>query len=161
MRRRGRGGPLGTAIGGCALWFFALIFGGIFYLVFPKAPGYDDTMERGDIVPGEVVRVETMSNTRINGRNPQRVVFRFGDGREASMVMAMDQAAAEGQALQVRVLDDHAYPEGIRPLVMPLVVKLIPVGAALLGTLLLVFGIIRLLVLGGILFAAGRAVSSR
>lgn len=157
-RPQGRKRGSGSLGGGCALWIVVLAIWGICALIFPKLPGYDETLERGEQVSGEVVRVENVENMTINGRNPRRVFYRYGDGREASMIMALDQRAAAGEKLKVRLLGDQAYPEGIRPLAKPGWLNAVLILGAVFGTLLVVAGVLRLLVIGGVLFAAGRSM---
>jgi hypothetical protein len=54
-------GPLG---GGCLLWLVALAIWGISALIFPKLPGYDDTLANGERVQGQVVRVAAVGRGR-------------------------------------------------------------------------------------------------
>lgn len=60
---------------GCFLWLAVLVGWGFCFLIFPKLPGYDDAMKRGEQVPGKVLRVETVDNVKINGKHPRRVVY--------------------------------------------------------------------------------------
>jgi hypothetical protein len=143
---------------GCFLWVLVAAAWGIIALIFPKLPGYDEAMERGDVVPGKVLRVETVDNVTINDKHPRRVIYSYGDGQEGSMTMALDESASEGQALKVRVMGEQAYPEDIRPLAKPSWLKFVLIGGALLGTLFIALGVIRLLIIGGVLFTAGRSL---
>ncbi len=77
------------------------------------------------------------------------------------MTMALDESATLGQAIQIRVLDGNAYPEGIRPLVRPAWLKYALIGGAVLGSIMIGLGILRLLLIGGVLFAAGRAATKQ
>lgn len=145
---------------GCFLMIFVLFGWGFSILIFPKLPDYEETLERGDVVPGEVLRVETVENITINGRHPRRVVYRYGEGegREASLLLAMDQSAKSGQPLDVRVLGENAYPEGLRPFAKPKWLQWGLIGVSCFAGLLITTGILRLLLIGGVLIAVGRSL---
>lgn len=148
-------GPLG---GGCALWLAAIVGWAISAAIFPKLPDYEKTLEKGELQEGTVLRVENVENISINDRHPKRVHFEYGDDRQGSMILAMKERASKGQEIKVRVLGDQAYPVGLDPLAKPGWVNLALLAALVIGSLLLVFGILRLAVIGGALFAGGRAL---
>ncbi|MCH7228163.1 hypothetical protein [Haloferula sp. A504] len=160
-RGSGKKGASGSAGCGCFLLVFVLIAWGISALIFPKLPGYDETMEQGEAVPGKVIRVETVENVTINDRHPRRVIFGYGDGQEGSMMLAMDETAMEGQELSIRVMGDQAYPEGLDPFKRPSWLNPLLVAGIIVASLFLLFGILRLLVIGGVLFAAGRSIMKK
>lgn len=151
-------GSKGSAGCGCFLLIFAAVGWGICLLMFPKMPDYDKTMERGTQVPGKVLRLETVENVEINGKNPRNVIYRYGDGKEGSMRIAMGETASQGQEIQVRVLGEHAYPEGIEPFMRPWWVTALLIGMAVLGSLSLIWGVVKLLLIGGVLATAGGAL---
>lgn len=157
----GKKGASGSAGCGCFLLVVVLVAWGISALIFPKLPGYDKTMEQGEVIPGKVLRVETIENITINDRHPRDVHFEYGDQQEGSMRLAMDEKATQGQSLNVRVLGDQAYPEGLRPFRKPKWLNLLLTGGVVVASLFLVFGLLRLLVIGGVLFAAGRSMMKK
>jgi hypothetical protein len=134
---------------------------GICALILPKLPDFKETLEQGKVVDGVVVSVAPVENITINERHPRRVSFRYGDGQEGSMILAMSQNATEGQAVKVRVLGEHAYPEDLKPLAKPWWLNLVLIAAAAFATLFLGFGVLRLLLVGGALFAGGRALMKK
>lgn len=143
------------------MWIVVAVIWGICALIFPKLPSYDETMASGEVVAGKVLRVETVENITINDKHPKRVVYQYGEETEASMLMALSQSAKKGQALKIRVLDGQAYPEGIRPLAKPKWLKFVLIGGVILGCILMGLGILRLLIIGGVLFAAGKALTKQ
>jgi len=145
-------GSLGS---GCFLIIFAAAFWGIGLLIYPKLPDYDEVMEKGQVVPGEVIKVETIKNVTINDKNPRKVHFRYGDGKKSSMTLAFGEKASPEKAIKVRVLGDLAYPEDLKPLTRPGWVKLLIIGLIVLGSLLFLGGFLRLLLMGGALVVAG------
>ncbi|BCX47969.1 hypothetical protein HAHE_18770 [Haloferula helveola] len=161
MGRHGDRNSKGSLGCGCFLMLFVLAGWGFTFLIFPKIPDYDEAMRDGERVPGTVVRIETVENVTINNKHPRKVVYRYGEDQEGTMTMALDESAKEGQTVQVRVLGQYAYPEGIRPLAQPGWLKVVLIGGALLAVLFIGFGILRLLVIGGALFAAGRGLAKR
>lgn len=157
MSSSSQGKSMGSLGGGIFLCI-AVVFGWwISGVIFPKLPDYEETMEQGQVMKGEVLRTEPVDNVTINGRNPVKVFFRYGE-EEAEMTMALGERAKKGQALKVRVLNGHAYPEEIEALVRPGWLKYTFIAAFLLGGIMIGFGLLRLLVIGGVLFAAGRSM---
>lgn len=148
----------GSIGGGCFLFIFALAGWGICALIFPKLPDYSKVMEEGEIVPGEVIRVEKVDNVTINGGNPKKVFYSYGDGKEASMMLAMRESTSAGKKIEVRVLGENAYPVDLRPLAKPRWVNYAVIGLAIFATFLIAIGILRLLLVGGVLVAAGHAL---
>ena len=155
MSTQSKKGSQGSIGCGCFLWVLVLVTWGITSLIFPKMPGYKEAMERGQVVDGEVLRIETVENVTINERHPRRVIYRYGE-EEGTMTMALSETAKSGQAIKVRVLDGQAYPEDIRPLASPSWLKFVFIGVIALGALMIGLGILKLLIIGGVLFAAGR-----
>lgn len=156
MSRRGNTSDKGSAGCGCLLLVMALFGWGFCFLIFPKMPGYDAAMEDGDTVPGKVVRIETVENVTINDEHPKRVVFSYGEDKEGSMMMAMKESASEGQSVQIKVLGENAYPQDIEPFAKPSWLNYLLIGATALGLLFLVWGVLRLLLIGGILISAAK-----
>ena len=154
----GQNSKSGPLAGGCSLWVIVLVVWGICAFALPKLPDYEKTLEQGKVVDGVVTSVTPVKNIRINKRHPNQVSFRYGDGQEDSLILAMDQNARKGQAVKVRVLGQHAYPEDLKPLAKPRWLNYALIGAAVFATLLLGFGILRLLLVGGALFAGGWAL---
>lgn len=142
---------------GCLLWIMVLLGWGMSLLIFPKLPNYEEAMIRGEIIEGEVLRTEVVENVTINDKNPVKVLFRYGE-EEGEMTMALGETAEAGQAIKVRVLNGHAYPEDIEALIQPGWLKTAFVSAFLFGSVLIGLGVLRLLVLGGVIFAAGRSI---
>lgn len=149
-------GPIGS---GCALWIVAAVGFGITALVFPKLPDYKKTLEHGEVVEGKVLRVEEVDNITVNGRHPKRIVFSYGDGGEATLMLAMGERAKKDQPLKVRVLGDRAYPEGIDLFAKPRWLNLALFAAAGLGSVMVAFGVLRLAAIGGLLFAGAKALA--
>jgi len=153
-RNKGSFGSLG---GGCFLLVFVGAAWAICAAIFPKLPDYEKVMQDGEVVAGEVVREEKVNNVTINGKNPRRVHYHYGEGKKGSMTLALGQSASKGK-IEVRVLGDIAYPVGLRPLAQPKWLKYAFIGGLIFASLILVGGIIRLLFLGGILVTAGHAL---
>jgi hypothetical protein len=160
MATQSKKGSLGSVGCGFFLWVIVLAAWGITALIFPKMPGYKEAMERGDVVDGKVLRIETVENVRINERHPRRVIYRYGE-EQGEMTMAMSESAKDGQAIKVRVLDGQAYPEDIRPLASPSWLKFVFIGGIVLGAIMIGLGILKLLIIGGVLFAAGRELMKK
>ncbi len=158
MVGNGKKSSKGSLGGGCFLLVFVGIAWGICAMIFPKLPDYDKVMKEGEVTTGEVVRVETVSNVKINGKSPRRVHFSYGGGEKNSMTLAMGENTSKGKKINVRVLGDNAYPEGLRPLAQPRWLKFAFIGGIIFASILLVSGIIRLLLIGGVLFATGHAL---
>lgn len=131
----------------------AVVLGGIFWVIFPRLPDYDRTLASGTTHRGEITSVEEATSIKVNGRHPKRIKFRFAGEREGEMLLAMDESATVGQAVTVRELEGHAYPEGLDPLRMPKLMTLLPIALGGFGAVLLVFGFLRLLLAGGLLLA--------
>ena len=159
MGREGSSGSKGSAGCGCFLLVGVLVVWGICYALFPKLPRYGEVMERGEPVSGEVTRVETIENVTLNGKKPQRVVYSYGDGKTGSMMMALGESASEGNSIEVRVLGDYAYPEGIDPLIRPRWLNYGLLFFAAVGLMSFVAGLLRLLLMGGALVVAGKLLT--
>lgn len=160
MSTQSKKGSLGSVGCGCFLWVFVLVGWGFTVLIFPKMPGYKEAMERGEVVDGKVLRIETVENVTLNERHPRRIIYSYGE-EEGAMTMAMSESAKDGQAIKVRVLDGQAYPEGIRPLASPSWLKFVFIGGIVLGAIMIGVGILKLLIIGGVLFAAGRELMKK
>jgi hypothetical protein len=146
---------------GCMLIFVSVVAWFIALAIFPKLPDYDDTMSTGERIAGQVVSVEEATNIKVNGRHPKLVTYSYGDAGEATLMIAMDESAEVGSDIEVRVKGSQAYPEGLRPFRKPGWLQGVIIGAIILGTLLFLGGIIRLLIIGGSLFAIGHSLFRR
>ena len=147
------------------LWLVVLAGWGFFYLVFPKVPGYEETMKHGEPVPGKIVRIEEVQNIKINSRHPRRVWFEYGDGKQGNMMIAMKAKVREDRQILVRVLGEQAYPEGIQPLTKPSWLKFVFGAGIVLGGLMIASGVFRLVLLGGLvgggLLAAKKVIDDK
>ncbi|NNM30476.1 MAG: hypothetical protein HKO57_13220, partial [Akkermansiaceae bacterium] len=88
MGNRRNTGSIGSAGCGCFLWIGVFVCWGFLMVIFPKLPDYEETMAQGRVVPGKVLRIETVENVTINDRHPRRVVFRYGEEQEGYMTLA-------------------------------------------------------------------------
>ena len=150
------GGSKGTAGCGCFTLLFVLAAWGFCWIICPKLPDYKEVMKNGEVVDGKIIRITEVQNVTINEKHPREITYAYGEDQEATMRIAMRERVKSGADVRVRVLGDLAYPEDIRPFAMPGWLKVVLIVIALFGLGTMVWGILRLLVIGGVLFAAGR-----
>lgn len=127
---------------------FAAALAFIMYVIQPSLPDYEKVMNEGERLPAKVTAVEPKRNIKVNEKSPNELFYSYeqGGNKTGQMIMAFDQYATIGQEIQVRVLNEQAYPEGITPFRLPNWLWAIPIGLGVLGLLSLIVGVIKVFI---------------
>ncbi len=158
---------------------FPLLFGGIWFMVGAGLgvlflhignPLHDYRLSRScEIAEGTVTEVTLKRNTRVNGRNPWVVAYRFTaggqewEGRSFTLHRTVAGRMKLGRPIDVEYLADKPAvnrAKGTRASVFPAAVFLVPLFFAVAGGILFLWGKVKVLRLRSLLVNGQAAVAA-